>query len=238
MFGKLNKSNRPNVAPGAWLTRGLQLYFTMDAADRIGDSLADKSGNGNTGTIHGATAMVGINGGANTALNFVNTSSQYILLGADTNLGVSSITASVWIAPSKPVELNNNYFICGKYDYTPKNGWMFSLSGYQPTPGLHVSMGDGTNRQELNVNQAILSDGTWQHFVFTHSAGKTVVYYQGSPILTDNSSPIGSLSVAAQNCSIAEAAGGGFFAGGIDQLRVYNWVMSPAQIQTIYLGKY
>ena len=86
--------------PYAPPTNGLVLWYRMD--EGVGDVLHDRSGNGNDGTIYGAT-WVSSQGAAPTLVN-VNITSQTAAL--DVNITGSTVTLNVNIASATTLNIN------------------------------------------------------------------------------------------------------------------------------------
>ena len=79
--------NLPSYVP----TNGLVGYWGFDG------NANDESGNGNNGTVNGATLTADRNGNANSAYSF-NGNSNYILIPYSTSIGVQqSLSVSFWV---------------------------------------------------------------------------------------------------------------------------------------------
>lgn len=79
------------VRTGNCLTNGMYGWWKFN-----GDA-TDSSGNGNNGTVVGATLTADKNGNVNSAYNFVASSSQYIDLTSAQTMPLESATVSMWV---------------------------------------------------------------------------------------------------------------------------------------------
>jgi len=94
---------------------------------------------------------------------------------------------------------------------------------------------DGTtwkvlNRQTLVDTGATVTSGAWQHVAATFGAGGLKFYLNGQAVFTTTlNAPRGKILAIGRR-----PAGGAYWAGEIDDVRVFNTVLSPASIQTLY----
>ncbi|HNT78983.1 MAG TPA: hypothetical protein PKH77_28600, partial [Anaerolineae bacterium] len=94
---------------------------------------------------------------------------------------------------------------------------------------------DGTtwkvlNRQTLVDTGAMVTPGAWQHVAATFGAGGLKFYLNGQPVFTTAvNAPRGKILAIGRR-----PAGGAYWAGEIDDVRVFNTVLAPASIQTLY----
>ena len=194
-----------------------------------GTSVADASGNGNTGTIVGA-GWTGT-GKYGSALSFNGTSS-YVDLGNPAAFAMTgSMTVSAWVnAAASP---SNDGIIIAKSDST--SGWQLKTSpdtGSQ-TFGAAISASAGTRIQRYSTT--VRSLNTWYHVagVYDASAKTLSVYVNG---VLNNGVLVGTVPASQVNSSvnvnIARRTGGLYFNGVIDEVRIYNRALLQSEIQT------
>ena len=200
-----------------------------------GSVLGDSSGNGNNGTINGATWTTA--GRFGNALSF-NGSSNFVDLGNPASLRTTgSMTWSAWIyATGTP--LDDGQIVAKSGDGTGVDGWQLKTS---PDTGPHtfavaVSGNGSTHTQRYSTT--VRSLNTWYHVagVYDAQAQKLDIYVNG---VLDNGVLRGTIPTSqfdpALNASIGRRSGGYHFQGRVDELRLYNRALTAAQIQAIML---
>ncbi len=213
-----------------------------------GGTANDASGNGNTGTITiggtGTQTSVGTCNTASTAwgngatgkfnasLNFDGTD-DYVQAAHSSSLAITgNMTISVWVKPtnftvyrglvSKTGSTNTN--LPAPYDYY-----------LNQTDGIPVFLrGDGTNFTSVNGTSAPTT-GTWNHLVVVMSGTSVTHYLNGktngtgtlSIAIADQGQP---LRIGLRTDSVTKML------GQLDDVRIYNYALSAAQIKNIYNG--
>jgi chitodextrinase len=225
-----------NVASATTLTGGTPIPGLVAAYsfnEGTGPTVGDASGNGNTGTINGATwTTAGKYGGA---LSF-NGSSNYVDLGNPPSLHITgSMTWSAWIyATGTPAD--DGQIIAKSGDGGGNGGWQFKTS---PDTGPHtfgVGISADGNANTQRYSTTVRSLNTWYHVagVYDAAAQTLDIYVNG---VLDNGVLQGSVPVAqfdsAENVTIGRRTGGFYFQGTIDEVQIYNRALTPAEIQTI-----
>jgi hypothetical protein len=204
---------------------GLKGYWSFNGQDVNSTSAYDRSGAGNTGTLTGGpTRTIGKLG---QALSFDGTD-DYVSL--PTALGVTA--SGTWSAWFKTTSSGNNEII-GK-DYfngsTNSNHRVAVISG-------QVQFLDGTN--DVNAytltSSGTYNDGNWHHMTATWGSGAKL-YIDGVLVAS-------SASNAANNSGTYISIGRNnnennsptwYFAGSIDEVRVYNRALSQSEIIALY----
>ena len=196
-----------------------------------GTTTADASGNGLTGTLNGAawTTL----GKFGNALSF-NGSSNYVDLGNPTPLKLTgSMTWSAWIyATANPADDGQ---IIAKSGGT--NGTLGSQFKTSPDTGPHTFgvavSGDGiTNAQRYSTSVRSLNTWYFVTGVYDATNRKLDVYVNGQ---LDDGVLRGTVPASqfdpATNVNIGRRSGGFYFAGRIDEVRIYNRALSAPEIQ-------
>ncbi len=214
-------------APAHAVTPGLVAAYSFDAG--TGSTLADASGNGNNGTINGATWTTQAKYG--NALAFNGTSS-YVDFGNPPSLrNTGSMTWSAWVyATADPPD--DGQIIAKSATGT---GWQFKTSpdtgperfavGVSPTGTSHTQRYSNTTRV-LN---------TWYYVAGVYDAAAQALHIYVNGQLDDGTlrgTVPSSQSDPAENVTIGRRNGGFYFQGTIDELRVYNRALSQSEIQT------
>ena len=209
----VSPSNRTNP-----LANGLVGYWTFDGPDISGIIAYDRSGQGNNGEMRWS-ALVGAAGKFGQALSFDG--ARWIDAGNSANIQINNGTISGWIKTpgagsgfrgvvakqsAYGMFLYENEF--GMYDWGT-GSWRGS--GYSP------------------------NDGRWHHLVCTFRSGVssgTLCYADGVLKLTTTIT-VSNHTVTLQ---IGEANAAQLFNGLIDDVRVYNRVLSAPEIWELYIS--
>lgn len=223
-------------------------HWTFD--DGAGTTLTDYSGNGHHGTLmSGANTWGGglpvwstdRYGNAAKALQF--NEGAYVSIPSNSAFSPANITISLWVNAAEILE--NNRFI-GLHSW---NGYKFQLQSANKS-FFTIASSDGIYDRDtdppLEVNE-------WYHIAVSFGNGNTTFYVDGTETMVWDNTP-GTASpnsgndlvfgrdtdvYAASDANyeidqIIPLAWGGFFHGLMDEVRIYNTVLSGAQIQSIY----
>jgi fibronectin type 3 domain-containing protein len=196
---------------------GLVAGYTFDAG--AGTVATDLSGNGNNGTISGATWVAGKFGGG---LQF-NGSGAVVQIPASASLNVgSAITMAAWIQPASiqsgwrtiMQKQADAYFL----NASNSNGNNFPAGG--------ATTGSATNVVSATSAAAV---GAWTHVALTYDGSVMRLYVNGTQVATRNAG-----GVVQSTTSPLWIGGnqpyGEYFSGVIDEVEVYNRALSAAEI--------
>jgi hypothetical protein len=220
------------------LQQGLVAYYPFNG------NANDESGNGNNGTVNGATL---------TSDRFGNSSTAYIFDGIDDYINVlytnqlhgQTGTVNAWIKAS-------NTFSSQKIIFAQSSGRPQLVAASQGINGNQSSNSAGihwkaTNGQFPNAQSAsVVDNGDWIMITAFYTTDTFKVYI--------NSLLEASVSTALtqDNCSQSDFQIGGFnttsscgnsvgfsqmFSGRIDDIAIYNRALSPAEIQQLYTSQ-
>ncbi|HID57517.1 TPA: LamG domain-containing protein [Candidatus Poribacteria bacterium] len=203
-----------------------------------GEVAGDSSGNRNKGEIKGAKWVEGKFG---TALEFDGEDDLVEVPDSDTLNPTDKISIVMWIKPYPNMNCdgNNNwrYLICkgnwGSYHVIYESDWALNEIGWT------VKIG-GANKR-LWTNGGAPPD-QWTHLAFTYDADKgSKVYRNGmeEPGKNPQGPAKGSVDINPSPLKIGGGfnpgcpAGAGFFKGIIDEVAIFNDVLSQKEIETI-----
>lgn len=193
----------------------------------------DKSGNGNDGTVHGATLATDRFGRTDSAYNFDGTD-DYILVSDDDTLDPSDgLTLTAWI---KSESTSGPRVIVSKWDdNTWGHSYIFKDHNYSDKLRMSLSQGDHHNLGDLEGANSIPL-GSWIHVATTYDSEILRIYFNG--VQEVSLSAPGSIKNSATALLIgAVYTGGGIteiFKGAIDDVHIYNRALSEAEIQKLY----
>ena len=202
---------------------GLVAAYSFDEGS--GTTANDFSGNGNTGTISGATWTT--LGKFSNALNF-NGLSNWVTVNDSNSLDLSSgMTLEAWVYPTvatgtwstvllkeAPPGFNLAYHLEGDPSNLPNSYIMTDLSGLQgatgPTP---------------------LALNAWTHMAATYNGSFLTLYVNGAPAA--NQPVSGSIPPSIGPLRFGgNSIWGEYFAGRLDNIRIYNRPLTQAEIQS------
>ncbi|MCF8318428.1 MAG: leucine-rich repeat domain-containing protein, partial [Haliscomenobacter sp.] len=198
----------------------------------------DESGNGNHGTVNGATLTSDRNGKANAAFNFSN---NYIIIPDNPSLsGFSNITISGWInTQTFPSENNLLSGIVTKWYGQLNCGKSSDNYGIWVNSNKTISV--GTNNYQFYPTNTINSinkiQTSWEHFTFIHtSTGGGLLYINGELI---SSNKLGGDICASKNpiyfgCDNFSGSLNRFFNGKLDDIAIWNRALSENEIKSLY----
>jgi autotransporter-associated beta strand protein len=244
------------------ITNGGTYYYVVSALDKFGESpnslektvsifnqlvtyyKFNESG-GTTATnssgvnpsatlVNGAAFAAGKYGNAVS----LNGSSQYVALPAGLLTGLSDFTITAW------VYLNSVSTWARIFDFgadIDRNMFLAASSGYSVQ--FAITKFGGNGEQTIN-SPSPLTAGAWHHVAVTlkgsEGTGVGILYVDGLPVGTNNSMAytpdmIGSLVNCTNNyIGRSQYPGDPYLNGKVDDFRIYNGALTPAQISALY----
>ena len=201
------------------LASGLIAYYPFNG------NANDASGNGNNGTVSGATLTADPFGNASGAYAF---SSAYISIPYAEGFNIPTngqFTISLWANPASNTGGNSlAMFVKGNWDY-----------GLYYWGNNQFGAGDGASAYVVSTTSAI--PGTWYHVTGTYLNGNWSIYVNGrlenmvysTNLITQWSGyeAIGRKGTASQD----------FFPGSMDDVRFYNRALSGSDVQRLYAAE-
>ena len=218
------------AAVSASLSQGLVGYWKFD--EGTGTSAADSSGNNNTGTLtNGPKQVIGQVGQAlsfDGGDDFVNAQSPATL----DNL--APISVSWWV---KANALGGHFF--GKSNWNNSFGWKISYL-WNSLTNIDVSIGFSTSGIRVTSSGTGLTTGVWTHLVYTWDGSTTAtnvhLYKNGTEVSYDTQTNASGTrdDDSTHPFYVGSTQGGSFINGSMDEVRIYNRVLSPSEIQELY----
>jgi hypothetical protein len=186
-----------------------------------GATVLDSSGKSNNGTIANATWTAA--GKFGSALSF-NGASSWVTVPDATSLDLTNgLTLEAWVRPST---------LSGWRTALLKEsagGLSYALYAHNntPNPAVTVQIGGGDRSAE---GTSPLPLNTWTHLAATYDGAQLRLYVNG--VQAGSRAQTGNIAVSAAPLRVGgNAVWTEFFAGLIDEVRVYNRALSPAEIQ-------
>jgi len=207
-----------NVASATTLNVNPQLVAAYSFDEGTGTTVADLSGHGNNGTVSNATwASAGKFG---KALTFNGTTALVTIPDAPMLRLTAGMTLEAWVNPvinggwrDVIYKGNDNYYLEGS-----------NSSGF---PGVGMTVG---STQAEAFGAASLPTNTWTFLAATYDGTTLRFYVNGTQV--SSAARTGSIVTSFNALQIGgDSIYGQFFQGMIDEVRVYNVALSPAQLQ-------
>ena len=184
----------------------------------------DESGNGNNGIVTGATLTTDRFGNPNKAYRFDGNDLISISHSATLNM-LDSLSFSVWV---KPETLAGTRMIFGKSNYTTRTNYLLRVK-----PNGYIQWEyDGytdTDSVPLELN-------TWHHIVVTATGpGLIKRVYIDNQLIKETINSSGPFGQITDPFTIGYASyGAEYFIGAIDDIRMYNKVLSINEIGSLF----
>jgi len=199
-------------------------HWTFDAV--VGGTVADASGLGNPGTVvDGAQPVPGrING----ALQF-DGKRAHVSVPHSPALSVSgALTIAAWVNPSPPGDVPTPSIV-EKWDSPPDGG----VSGYFLRLGkggqAHFSLGTPGKLAEVYSVKPIPSE-SWTFLTAVYDTGTLKMYVNGTLDRTATTTYVPGPSRGPLRIAMGGGGGAHYFAGAIDDVRVYNRALTADEI--------
>jgi hypothetical protein len=217
---------RPN------LEDGLVAYYPFNG------NANDESGNGNDGTVNGATLTTDRNGEAGSAYSFDGVNDKIDTGNGWGNFGTGPVTISVWI---KRNEIDNVDAILSKGNYGTGKQWYlrtdYPVGG---TTHTHINFlfraGAPIEQIQQIWSTSQLYPGTWHHVVAKRDSTGLSIYIDGQLDNTEASSPRNADSNVPVKFGFIDTWVPGDFNmdGNIDDVRIYNRALSSSEVAALY----
>jgi YVTN family beta-propeller protein len=215
---------------------GLAGYWPMDEGS--GTTIADASGSGNPATLNGATWA-----GSNAPIRFINPSALNLSTNAyvqaphaNTALDFGTdqdFSTALWVKKSAPTSpyaniLSNQVSVFGTHPG-------FALTADQYADRWVATLSDGTHT--VQVTGGLIADQEWHHLAATFDRDGMLSLYQDGAFVA-NTSLAGVTNVTTGlPISIGNYTGSGnAFAGALDDLRIYNRLLSASDLSILSGG--
>ena len=222
------------------LQEGLVAYFPFNG------NANDQSGNGNHGTVQGATLITDVFGISDGAYEFDGVDDN-IVVPDDSTLFSNDFSISLWIRDSsKNSSINSSSFIFSQWKLNgDKRGSLIISTDIHNNLSFTAS-GDGIAGGNEGLKKSVsirahdlsISHGNWHHIVAIFKGGNSgyLSLYFDNKLVAKTGSLV-NLFNATSAYSIGGhrySAGDRYFPGAIDELRLYNRVLSDCDIQKLY----
>src|SRR3989344_1309312 len=238
----MGASLKMNVTHRDELTSGLMGEWTFDGKDMI-PNVRDVSGQGNHGCLQNQNPTTTTVGKIGQGLSFDGVD-DYVTIPDSASVNPSaSISLSACVKTSSTTLAQT---VIGKYKSqgNDREYWLSIGNGTNAGVLWALVSADGVGAN-TRISSATVNDGNWHFITMTFSATGIVypnVYVDGvlSNGATSGANNIGSLFNGAVPLTISSVVNTSgvrvqYFDGFIDEVRVYDRVLSPEEVQRLYL---
>jgi hypothetical protein len=186
-----------------------------------GSTVADASGNGNTGTISNATWTTA--GKYGNALVFNGTNALVTVNDAASLHLTTAMTLEAWVKPSVVNSAWRDVIYKGNDNY-----FLEATSDEGGVPGAGATLGSS---DVVTFGTSVLGTNAWAHLAMTYDGTALLLYVNG--VLVSSLPQTGNIATSANPLQIGgDSIFGQYFNGTIDEIRVYNTTLTQAQIQS------
>ena len=206
-------------------TNGLVGYWPFNG------NANDESGNGNNGTVNGATLTTDRLGTANCAYNFDGIN-DFIIANSNPLYVSDILTISIWINTniSPPIISNYTVFELGG---TGGSGVRWACIAEPGNAVMAIGRGcTGLGNAPISTSY----NSGWSNFIFVVSGLNQSIFYNGNLIGNSTNSQITSLSCSIANLyfGVSQWSSSFYFTGKLDDIGIWNRALSPCEIQALY----
>jgi hypothetical protein len=201
---------------------GLVAAYGFDEAS--GTNAFDASGNNLTGTVNGATRTA--SGRFGGALSFNGTNSTVTVASAAPLDLTTGMTLEAWVNPSSLGSAWRNVIIKER-----PNGEVFNLYAHTDSgrPVAYIVRASAPNAPQDVQGSTAIPLNSWTHLAVTYDGSVLRLYVNGAE--AGNRTVSGSLVTSTGALRIGgNSVWGEYFTGLIDEVRVYNRALTPAEI--------
>jgi hypothetical protein len=196
------------------------LVAAYNFSENTGTTATDRSGNGRTATISGATWTT--DGHAGTALSFDGTNDLLTVADANALDLTTGMTLEAWV---KPITLSGWRTVLLK---EAPGGLTYSLYAHDNAPRPATTIVASGERSALGTSALALN--AWTHLVATYDGSQLRIYVNG--IQVGSTPATGSMTASNLPLRIGgNTIWGEYFRGVIDEVRIYNRALTLAEIQ-------
>jgi PKD repeat protein len=204
-------------------TAGLVASYYFNSATAT--VLTDVSGNGNNGTIAGATWSTTAHTGDTSSLYFNGTNALVSVANASSLNLTTGMTLEAWVDPTTVSNIYESVIYKGDSNYF--------LAASSPKGGDVMTQAVGKSADD--VYGSALKANTWSFLSATYNGKVLDLYINGTLVSSTAMTASIATSTSALEIggdNVAGSAFAGYFKGYLDDVRIYNTALTATQIKT------
>jgi hypothetical protein len=223
----------------AGLSDGLVAYYPFNG------NANDESGNGHSGTVHGAALASDRFGNANSAYRFNGVDNE-IRIGnpfPDNMPNSSNLTIVAWIKTNTTkasASIVSQHAAClGTY----KHNYAIGLYGIstQPWPQLALVASFFSQEPSLSISSSSIIDNSWHQIVAIYNGSYSTLYVDGimkeSLAVSPKTDFEANKDVVIGGVHANACPENANFEGNIDDVRIYNRALLDCEVKELYTGQ-
>ncbi len=215
----LMAQNVPNYVP----TNGLIGWWPFNG------NANDESGNGNHGTVNGATLTADRNGKVNSAYSF-NGINNYIFAKCNSDFVSSNLTISFWVKFNVISQSGLQYLTYGS---STNSSWACSYSNSKP----NFIKNQGCGTPIYTTHNFNFQTNNWYHVCYTITNSMVSLYINGNIISTQN---LGQFNLNCQsniiNFGLDVFGTYEYLSGQLDDISILKRICNQDEITALYTG--
>lgn len=170
-------------------------------------------------------------------------STSLVTIPRSPSLTISNLTVEVWIFPTDDTAPRPILDCGGPGQASSIQLWVNTTGGFSVNPGgLHAVIRDATGGYEVDTPSPVAPKNQWSHVAFTADAGTRTLrlYCNGIPVATSiapnslHQDLFSNVNIGYRDAASSELLAGLHFSGALDEVSVYNRVLSDAEIRAVY----
>jgi hypothetical protein len=214
------------------------LVAHWDFNETSGTTAADSSGNGNTGTLYNMDSSDWVSGKWGNALDF-DGSNDYVSVPDDSTMdfGTGSFSISLWV-----IATNYNSQCMMIINGTSGGGYSGKRYGFRyDDDDVKFVVDDNTTKTVVATTTNFLHGGAWHHVVAVRDRAndKMRIYVDGSQSVEGNDNTNNSIDSSSEPVYIGRDgidSSSKYVDGRLDDIRLYDFVLSSDDVEDIYDG--
>ncbi|MCK4624278.1 MAG: right-handed parallel beta-helix repeat-containing protein [Phycisphaerae bacterium] len=231
-----NKLKSPHVREFSTLSKAEHLVGEWRFEEESGNTAKDSSGRGNHVTLKGNPARV--EGKVGKALGFDGVDDLVEVPHNDSLIAREEITIEAWVKPDyQKKAVQGHTGIAGKA-HRWDTGYLLAFynirGGYRPWLAYGTICEGNPKRKSVNFSREGKKFGSWVHLAATRDFhGNVKTYIDGEQTNAVSTDPVKEVIAGSERGAFRMGyyANGRPFKGIIDEVRIYNRALSPAEIK-------
>jgi hypothetical protein len=188
----------------------------------------DASGNGNNGTVNGATLTTDRFGTTGSAYSFDGVN-DYIVSSNNNIPNSGDFSVSFWSNLTSNINWSDGEFICLGSTSSTTWGILATNNG-----GGRLSRGRGCSGNGTNIINNLYNLNIWNHYVFNSVSGVTSIYKNGTFLGQTTNGTFSNCSSAQLFFGVDIFSAPEYFNGKLDDIAIWNRALTATEIQQLY----
>jgi len=198
----------------------------------------DSSGNGNNGTVNGATLTTDRFGNVNSAYSFNGATSNILIPNTLISNTPSSYSISLWFKIDTLANSNGNSPMLISDRSTGLSSYKYTIAMRVADSTIETGIYDGSSPNGQGVANTKIKDKNWHHVIQIFNSSSKILSQYIDGTFTGSFNNVSQWSTKSNPTFIGMWNGfvgySGYFKGKIDDIRIYNRAIDSTEIQGLY----